>query len=75
VRVSSNSTSCYALTTLQLKVNAKPIATLLAKPYELCDDNQDGFMTFNLRSLDSQILGANNASTHTVFYFKTIQMP
>ncbi len=70
VRVSSNSTTCYALTTLQLKVNAKPLATLLAKPYELCDDNQDGFMTFNLRSLDSQILGANNASTHTVAYFK-----
>nr|WP_315147738.1 T9SS type B sorting domain-containing protein [uncultured Flavobacterium sp.] len=70
VRVSSNSTNCYALTTLQLKVNAKPLATLLAKPYELCDDNQDGFMTFNLRSLDSQILGVNNASTHTVSYFK-----
>lgn len=36
-----------------------------------CDDNNDGFQTFDLTNLNSAILGNQNADAFTIFYFLT----
>lgn len=41
-------------------------------PYTICDDNSDGFQTFNLHSKDSEILNSLSSSLYRVSYHTTL---
>ncbi|MFK7781403.1 hypothetical protein, partial [Psychroserpens sp.] len=41
-------------------------------PYDVCDDNDDGIVTFNLDNKTSEILGGNQNPTLTVTYHETL---
>ncbi|TXE18012.1 PKD domain-containing protein, partial [Psychroserpens burtonensis] len=70
VRVQANSSvDCYNITTLDLVVNALPVP-LAPTPFEVCDDDNDGFSMFDLTSKDIEILGAQIGMTVT--YHETL---
>ncbi|WP_282043966.1 choice-of-anchor L domain-containing protein, partial [Winogradskyella flava] len=48
---------CYATTTLDLEIIPNPIANALSS-YELCDDDLDGLVEFDLSVKDAEVLGA-----------------
>ncbi|MGB3605573.1 choice-of-anchor L domain-containing protein, partial [Psychroserpens sp.] len=69
IRVESNdNTLCYNTTTLDLIVESAPIPNIPA-PLEVCDDNNDGFASFDLNSKDAEILGSQ--SNISVSYHET----
>ena len=56
IRLTNDITQCYSVTSMDLIVDALPIAqAVVIDP--LCDDNNDGLQTFDLSSVSSQILG------------------
>ncbi|WP_047548139.1 T9SS C-terminal target domain-containing protein [Psychroserpens sp. Hel_I_66] len=65
VRVESNdSADCYNTTSLDLIVNSLPVP-IPPLPYEVCDDDNDGFSIFDLTSKDDEILGVQTDITVT----------
>ncbi|WP_448606626.1 T9SS type B sorting domain-containing protein [Paenimyroides ceti] len=69
VRVENNTTGCFRVVTLHLVVNAKPVVPNPVPTYQLCDDNHDGFMIFNLASRIPAI--TNNQSNLLVTFHYT----
>ncbi|SDR67155.1 gliding motility-associated C-terminal domain-containing protein [Formosa sp. Hel1_31_208] len=70
VRVEANGTTdCYNITTLDLFVNPLPVP-ITPTPLEVCDDDNDGFSTFNLILKDAEILGGQTGMTVT--YHETV---
>ena len=70
VRVQSNlSADCYNTTSLELIVNDLPVP-ITPTPYEVCDDDNDGFSMFDLTTKDAEILGAQTGMTVT--YHETL---
>ncbi|WP_179345557.1 T9SS type B sorting domain-containing protein [Winogradskyella ursingii] len=64
-------TTCYETTSFLIDVFDQPSATPFS--YQLCDDDADGddtngLVEFNLSSIDSQLLGAQNPAQFTVSY-------
>ncbi|MCK8481965.1 choice-of-anchor L domain-containing protein, partial [Psychroserpens algicola] len=69
VRVEANGDpDCYNTTTLELNVFPIPIPNA-PTPLEVCDDDNDGFSTFNLTSKDLEIIGPQ--LNMTVTYHET----
>ncbi|WP_460220002.1 choice-of-anchor L domain-containing protein [Psychroserpens sp. MEBiC05023] len=69
VRVEANGVpDCYNTTTLDLIVNPTPIPNL-PSALEVCDDDNDGFATFNLTLKDLEIIGPQ--TNMTVTYHET----
>jgi valyl-tRNA synthetase len=66
-----NAPQCYALTTVQLIVHPKPIAV---EPTDLhqCDDDYDGFVSFDLTQKAAEILGGISLVTHTITYYESL---
>ncbi|MBT0609208.1 T9SS type B sorting domain-containing protein, partial [Aequorivita echinoideorum] len=56
VRIVNLTTGCYALAPLNLQVNEAPTAIQPA-PFTYCDEENDGFGSFILSDLDSEITG------------------
>ncbi|MFT5849076.1 choice-of-anchor L domain-containing protein, partial [Psychroserpens sp.] len=70
VRVQSNlSADCYNTTSLNLVVNSLPVP-VVPVPFEVCDDDNDGFSMFDLMSRDTEILGTQTGMTVT--YHETL---
>ncbi|OUS01278.1 hypothetical protein A9Q86_05685, partial [Flavobacteriales bacterium 33_180_T64] len=70
VRVQSNlSVDCYNTTLLDLNVNALPVP-IAPTPYEICDDDNDGFSMFDLTLKEAEILGGQTGVTVT--YHETL---
>ena len=71
VRASIDVTGCYDTITLDLRVNPipSPIATPLA--YEECDDDNDGFASFDLESQSATII--NGEPGVTAIYYETME--
>jgi len=67
VRVGFTNSSCYNTVTLVLKVNKTPAITPI-RSIKLCDINNDGVETVNLRSKESVMLTGLNAANYTVTY-------
>ncbi|KAF2519429.1 T9SS type B sorting domain-containing protein [Flavobacterium salilacus subsp. salilacus] len=66
VRV-ENATACY--TTVALQLIAEPLPVLAqADSIEDCDDDNDGFITFDLTTIESQVTGNNPDITLTYAY-------
>lgn len=67
VRVSNdNNLECYAETSFEIIINSLPKINLI-NDISSCDDDNDGFTTFNLTQIQSD-LSANN--TNVAFYFQ-----
>lgn len=56
VRIENQSTGCFNFTSFDIITLPPPIANIPA-PLELCDDNDDGILSFNLSLLDAEIAG------------------
>jgi len=67
VRVGFTNSSCYNTITLVLKVNKTPAITPI-RSIKVCDLNNDGVETVNLRSKESVMLTGLNAANYTVTY-------
>lgn len=55
VRIESSASFCYVVEELGINIIASPDITQ-ANPFESCDTDYDGFVTFNLQNADFQIL-------------------
>jgi hypothetical protein len=70
VRVENISSNCVAYTELLLLVSPTPeVANPM--PYETCDDNGDGFETFDLTTKNEEILNSLDPSQHAVTFYLT----
>ncbi|MCF6133227.1 T9SS type B sorting domain-containing protein [Flavobacterium wongokense] len=68
IRIENDITGCFTLSTIDIRVEPLPTPIPPAQAYSICDNNQDGFGTFNLNSLTNDILqGAN----YTITYHET----
>jgi gliding motility-associated-like protein len=56
VRLENSTTGCYNTTTLDLVVNALPVP-IAPTALEVCDDDNDGFSSFDLTLKDAEVLG------------------
>ena len=69
IRVENAISGCFVLSTMDIRVEPLPSPIPQSEPYTICDGNQDGFGTFDLNTLTSDILqGAN----YTITYHETI---
>jgi gliding motility-associated-like protein len=60
IRITNGATSCYAISTMDIRVVPLPTPIPPTAPYTICDENQDGFAGFDLTTLIADILqGAN----------------
>ncbi|WP_412561736.1 choice-of-anchor L domain-containing protein [Winogradskyella sp. MIT101101] len=59
-----NNQDCYNVTTLELEVLNNPVANTTT-PYEVCDDNSDGFAEFDLSTKDPEVIGPQTGVTVT----------
>lgn len=66
---STNSFGCFSTTQLQLNVN--PVTNLSVSDFFECDDNADGFVTFNLATKQSEIIALLPADTYTFTYYSS----
>ena len=57
VRLEDTVTNCYNTTTLDLVVNPLPVP-VVPTALEVCDDDNDGFTSFDLTLKDAEIIGA-----------------
>jgi gliding motility-associated-like protein len=68
IRVENANTGCFVLSTMDIRVEPLPTPIPPNEIYAICDNNQDGYGTFNLNSLTTDILqGAN----YTISYHET----
>jgi gliding motility-associated-like protein len=68
VRLENTTTNCYNTTTLDLVVNPLPVP-IAPTALEVCDDDNDGFASFDLTLKDAEVLGAQVGMT--VSYHET----
>ncbi|RKE99114.1 choice-of-anchor L domain-containing protein, partial [Ichthyenterobacterium magnum] len=70
VRLEANSSAaCYNTATLELVVNPLP-NPIVPIDYEVCDDDNDGFSSFDLTLKDTEVL--NGQTGMTVSYYETL---
>ena len=69
-RVEYSTTKCYTIYPFELIINPLPIAN---QPDDLegCDTDFDGFVTFDLNSQNSTILGNQNSDDYSISYFNS----
>jgi gliding motility-associated-like protein len=71
IRTENPITNCFITSSFVLEINPNPVANT-PPDLEDCDDDYDGFRTFNLSnssSTSNSIRGAQNASNFTVTYY------
>ncbi|OIQ29438.1 MAG: hypothetical protein BM564_07030, partial [Bacteroidetes bacterium MedPE-SWsnd-G2] len=68
VRLEDLTTGCYNTTTLDLVINDLPVITA-PTPLEACDDDNDGFTSFDLTLKDTEVL--NGQAGISVSYHET----
>ncbi|RKS02724.1 T9SS type B sorting domain-containing protein [Flavobacterium sp. 102] len=60
VVITNTLTGCYSISTIDIRVVPLPTPIPPTAPYTICDENQDGFSSFDLATLTADILqGAN----------------
>jgi len=71
IRLVDVETSCPIVTSFDLQINPNPIANL---PFDMeaCDDDDDGFLVFDLSLQDSDIIGNQNPANHSVTYYSAL---
>ncbi|MDI1273332.1 hypothetical protein, partial [Polaromonas sp.] len=71
IRITNALTGCYVISTMDIRV--EPLPTLIPpnQPYTLCDDDQDGYTSFDLTTLLPGLLGST-PSNYTVTFHETL---
>jgi len=67
-RVEFSTTQCFYIYEFNLQINPLPTANQ-PNNLEACDDDYDGFFTFNLEQQNAQVLGGQNPNNFTVSYY------
>ncbi|MCF6133561.1 adhesin, partial [Flavobacterium sp. WG47] len=70
IRITNQATGCYVISTMDIRVEPLPSLIPPAQPYTLCDQNQDGFTTFDLTTLIPGMLGG--VTTYIVSFHETL---
>ncbi|UPT70879.1 MAG: T9SS type B sorting domain-containing protein [Flavobacterium sp. JAD_PAG50586_2] len=70
IRITNQITGCYVISTMDIRVEPLPTLTPPTQPYTLCDDNQDGYTTFDLTTLIPGLL--NGITTYALSFHETI---
>ena len=71
VRVTSDTTGCYAVVNFTIKVNALP-AVVAVSDFIQCELNTDGFAEFDLITKDAEILNGQDPLQFVVTYHETV---
>ncbi len=69
IRITNNVTSCYVISTMDIRVEPLPTLVTPTIPYTVCDNNLDGISTFDLTSLIPDLL---SGAAYNVDFFETI---
>lgn len=64
----SGNPDCYDTTTLNLQIDDSPQVQSVTN-WDSCDDNNDGFYSFDLTQKDAEILGNQSATNFSVSYY------
>ncbi|WP_417289818.1 T9SS type B sorting domain-containing protein [Corallibacter sp.] len=73
VRVDYGSNSnCPTVVSVNLIVNPTPIVPSTIDDYAICDDDDDGIGSFNLTTMNGDILGSQNSNDFTLTYHETL---
>ncbi|MGM5469905.1 choice-of-anchor L domain-containing protein [Flavobacteriaceae bacterium LMO-SS05] len=70
-RVENSTTGCFTTYTFRLIVNPLPIANQPPN-MESCDDDFDGFYTFDLSQQNTIVLGGQSSNNYTVSYYNSL---
>jgi gliding motility-associated-like protein len=70
-RIENNTTGCATIYSFQLVVNPLPVANQPSN-LESCDDDFDGFFTFDLSQQDATVLGSQSANNYSVTYYNSL---
>ncbi|WP_372473780.1 choice-of-anchor L domain-containing protein [Capnocytophaga sp. ARDL2] len=68
VRVANNATGCTSVGILNLRINRTPVVPAVVPSYTLCDENGNGFETFDLLSRIPLIIGEQQGLGVTFHY-------
>ncbi len=70
-RIENSTTGCSTTYAFQIDVNSTPIANQPSN-LESCDDDFDGFFTFDLSQQNSTILGIQNPNNFSITYYNSL---
>ena len=62
--------SCYDTTSFELRIYDAPVRQTVEN-WQVCDDDNDGFSTFDLAQKDAEVLGSQSATDFKVTYHLT----
>ncbi|MEY8849838.1 choice-of-anchor L domain-containing protein, partial [Psychroserpens sp. XS_ASV72] len=68
-RIADVTQECYDTTSFELTLEALPISTVT--PLQVCDDDTDGFVAFDLSLKNDEVIGTLDSSTVNVTYYAT----
>ena len=68
IRIENATTQCFTTYAFNLIVNSLPVANT-PTDMETCDDDFDGFFTFDLSQQNASVLGVQNPNNFTVNYY------
>lgn len=71
VRATNNRTQCYKVASLELIARPAPQINFDIEDLEICDDDNDGFATFNLTEKDNEVSADINQNEIRIQYFTT----
>ncbi|WP_299113648.1 T9SS type B sorting domain-containing protein [uncultured Winogradskyella sp.] len=71
VRVLDINTGCFAIVDFDITVNPLPVVTAVIAPIEECENNTDGFFTFDLTQRRDEILNGQDPTLFNVTYHTT----
>src|SRR5690606_11347060 len=69
VRVQKVNTGCFAVSTMDIRVNPIPVLSIPENPFEICSNTDTGFGTVDLTSFNSQLI--NGGVNYELIYFET----
>jgi gliding motility-associated-like protein len=72
VRVENPNTRCIIIPSFNLQINPNPTA-FQPSNLESCDDDYDGFFSFDLSQQKNTIIGAENPADFSVTYYSNLQ--
>ncbi|MEM0544058.1 T9SS type B sorting domain-containing protein, partial [Flavobacterium sp. j3] len=68
IRITNTATSCFVISTMDIRVEPLPTPILPTQPYTLCDEDQDGFTSFDLTTLIPDLL---QGAVYTITFHET----
>ncbi|MCA1806906.1 MAG: hypothetical protein LC687_03450, partial [Actinobacteria bacterium] len=67
-RTEDTNNGCALVSSFEIQVVDSPLLTSIAEPIEVCDDNTDGFLFFNLTQVEPEVLGGLDPTDLDITY-------